>query len=471
MLIAKPLSFVSEYIETVNQGMKEYRQQYALSRTQSYWLAFCITAIFITNSVCWARFERAGMGKYSLPALSWMFRHTKIAWNLLFHMSAKVIMLRYGIQEGCLAIDDSHKRRSKTTTRISNVHKIKDKTSGGYIMGQSLVFVVLITPQITIPVGFSFYMPDPELSAWNKQNQKLKKLGIPRKKRPSKPAKNKNYPTMQEIALNLLEEFKSYHPHIKIKSVFADALYGTGVFLDKASKIFGGVQVISQLRNNQNICYKNKKQSVNKYFSIHIGVPQTIKVRGDKEVRAIIGSARLHVNSHGKKRFVIALKYEGEKDYRYLVATDLSWRTLDIVQAYTLRWLIEVFLQDWKSNEGWGTLTKQPGEEGSSRSLILSLLADHCLFLHPEQSARLENKLPVCTVGSLRSQIKVESLLTVIRELLSSDDPEAQINQMVDTLKKYVFTLAPSKKHMANRDLGRLEPTPSLKYKMAACRN
>ncbi len=259
-------------------------------------------------------------------------------------MSAKVIMLRYGIKEGCLAIDDSHKKRSKTTTMISNVHKIKDKTSGGYIMGQSLVFVVLITPQITIPVGFSFYMPDPELSAWCKQDKKLRKSGIPRKKRPSKPLKNKNYPTMQEIALNLLEEFKSYHPNIEIKSIFADALYGTGEFLDKASKIFDGVQVISQLRNNQNICYKNRKQSVSKYFSKHTGASQTIKVRGDKDVRAIIGSARLHVGSHGKKRFVIALKYEGEKEYRYLVATDLSWRTLDIIQAYTLRWLIEVFL-------------------------------------------------------------------------------------------------------------------------------
>ncbi|VFN08016.1 MAG: hypothetical protein BECKG1743D_GA0114223_112391, partial [Candidatus Kentron sp. G] len=38
----------------------------------------------------------------------------------------------------------------------------------------------------------------------------------------------------------------------------------------------------------------------------------------------------------GKKRFVIALKYEGETDYRYLVASDLTWRTDDIVQAFTL---------------------------------------------------------------------------------------------------------------------------------------
>ena len=34
--------------------------------------------------------------------------------------------------------------------------------------------------------------------------------------------------------------------------------------------------------------------------------------------------------------------YEDETQYRYLVATDLSWRYLDIVQVYTLKWLIGV---------------------------------------------------------------------------------------------------------------------------------
>jgi hypothetical protein len=41
------------------------------------------------------------------------------------------------------------------------------------------------------------------------------------------------------------------------------------------------------------------------------------------------------VKAHQKKRFVIALKYEGEDNYRYLVATDMTWPTRDILQAYT----------------------------------------------------------------------------------------------------------------------------------------
>ena len=45
-------------------------------------------------------------------------------------------------------------------------------------------------------------------------------------------------------------------------------------------------------------------------------------------------------------------------------------------------------------------LAKQPDEEGSSRGLTLSLLLDLCLLLHPEQLARIEDKLPAYTVGS-----------------------------------------------------------------------
>ena len=55
-------------------------------------------------------------------------------------------------------------------------------------------------------------------------------------------------------------------------------------------------------------------------------------------------AARLVVKAHGKKRFIIALKYEGETDYRFIVATDLTWRHKDVAQAYTLRWLVECLM-------------------------------------------------------------------------------------------------------------------------------
>ena len=167
---------------------------------------------------------------------------------------------------------------------------------------------------------------------------------------------------------------------------------------------------------------------------------QTLRVRGGRQIQAVIGSARLEVKPHGQKRFGIALKYPGEEAYRYLVATDLSGRTLDNVQAYTLRWLVEVFFEDWKCYEGWGQSAKQPGEEGSSRSLTLSLLLDHCLLLHPEQRARVENKLPACTVSSLHQRTRVEALIEWVRGILASDHPHATFGKVRGSRQRAIFS-------------------------------
>lgn len=468
MLFYKSLPFVNSFVSELNNAIEQSRPGCGLSSIQRWWLSFCIMGIVISNGICWAQFERASLGKYSQNALSWMFRNSKIPWEILLEMSVRTVLRKFGITEGMLVIDDTDKRRCKITKRIFKAHKIKDKKSGGYMNGQEIVFLFLVTPVVSMPVGFRFYMPDPALKSWRKQDDELKKKKVPKKVRPSQPERSKDYPTQQQLALMLLAQFRSSYPEIKIKLVVADALYGTDDFMGEASKTCGKVQVISQLRYNQIIRFRNKKMSVKDYFCKHSGVRRQITIRGGQQVTAIVGSARLHVVSHKRKLLVVALKYEGEEEYRYLIASDLSWRTEDVVHGHTLRWLIEVFNEDWKQYEGWGQLTKQPDEEGSSRSLILSLLLDHCLLFHPRQLARLQNKLPAYTVGSLRDKTRVECLLEFIRDLLSAPDPQEKLNLLTETVEN-VFQLAPSKKHMGGRDLGRLEPTPSLKYRAKAC--
>ncbi|WP_230988357.1 hypothetical protein [Bathymodiolus japonicus methanotrophic gill symbiont] len=128
-----------------------------------------------------------------------------------------------------------------------------------------------------------------------------------------------------------------------------------------------------------------------------------------------------------------------------------------------MRWLIEVFFEDWKLYEGWGREAKQLDEEGSSRGLILSLLFDHCLLLHPEQIARIESKLPAYTVGSLQRKSQMDVLLEFITSLLEFPDPGDKLKELGELIKD-VFQLMPSGKHMIGRDLGRLGPTASLKY-------
>jgi hypothetical protein len=420
MLLSTPLPFVENFINELDKGLKIYEPELGLSRIQRGWLGFCLMGIILTNSVCWARFERVSLGEYKVGALSWMFRQASLPWEMMLQIGVKIVLEQHGIREGVLATDDSDHGRSKKTKGIFKSHKIKDKSSGGYVNGQTIVLLVLITSKVSLPVGFKFYQPDPAQQAWKKEDKRLQKQGVTKKERPLAPEPNSNYPTKPQLALQLMEQFRRHHSQIKVKAVVADALYGQAKFMDTASVLLGGVQVISQLRHNQNIRYRNRKQQVSHYFSKYLGVAQLVRIRGQAPITVTVRSIRVEVCAHGKKRFVIALKYPGEQEYRYLVATDLTWRTLDIIQAYTLRWLVEVFIEDWKSYEGWAQLAKQTGEEGSSRGLTLSLLLDLCLLLHPEQLARVENKLPAYTVGSLQRIIQMEARLIKIRHYYQS---------------------------------------------------
>jgi hypothetical protein len=464
MILAKPAPFVSTFIDAVDDAIRQDHPHQAMSTIQRTWLAFCVTAVLVTHSICWARFERASLGSYSLAALSWMFRHSKIPWDHLLVASVRVILRHHGITSGSLVIDDTDNQRSKSAKTLAHLYKLRHKESGGYIWGQSLVFLLLVTPKISIPVGFVFYQPDPELSAWYQREKALKKQKVPKAQRPPKPAPNPDYPTKQQLALRLLEAFKANHPDIRVHCVTADALYGAGPFVDAASALFGGVQVLSQIRSNQNLRIGKREQHVADYFATHPGTPQRIRIRGGEEIGAMVSSARLYVCAHKTKRFVVAIKYENEETYRYLIASDLSWRTLDIVQGHSLRWLVEVFIQDWKGHEGWAQLTKQPGEEGARQSVLLSLLVDHSLFVHPEQQAQLKNNLPAYTVGSLRADVQVSCLVDVIDDLVSSENPQDQLKRFSQALHD-VFAFSRSKKHMIQRQLGRLEPTPLLKYR------
>src|SRR6476661_164655 len=216
MVLEKPAPFVSAFVDAVDETIRTQSPSHGMSTMQRAWLAFCVTAVLVTNSICWARFERASLGTYSLAALSWMFRHSKLPWDALLVASVRVILRHHGITSGHLIIDDTDNARSKSAKALAHLYKLRDKESGGYLWGQSLVLLVLVTPKISIPVGFVFYRPAPELSAWYKQGKVFKKQGVPPKQRPPQPAPNAQYPTKQQLALRLLAAFKAHHPDIRV---------------------------------------------------------------------------------------------------------------------------------------------------------------------------------------------------------------------------------------------------------------
>ncbi len=69
MLIKKPLMFIENYINSLDLAIQTYCPESKLTRLQKYWIAFCITAILVTNSVCWAQFQRARSTLKHIPVL------------------------------------------------------------------------------------------------------------------------------------------------------------------------------------------------------------------------------------------------------------------------------------------------------------------------------------------------------------------------------------------------------------------
>ena len=96
MLINKPVSFIKEFIDSLDEALKELNPNAKLTATQKTWLGFCLMGLLMLNAVNWAKFERAGLGSYKSSALSWMLHHAKIAWELLLRASVMVILRQYG---------------------------------------------------------------------------------------------------------------------------------------------------------------------------------------------------------------------------------------------------------------------------------------------------------------------------------------------------------------------------------------
>ena len=82
----------------------------------------------------------------------------------------------------------------------------------------------------------------------------------------------------------------------------------------------------------------------------------------------------------------------------------------------------------------------------------------------PKMPSRGHFWTPYYTVGSLRAHVQVSSLVDVIEDLMSSENPQDQLKRLTQALHD-VFTFSRSKKHMIQRQLGRLGPTPALKYR------
>lgn len=446
MICKDGLSFINDYVDQLNNILKQYNRQ--LTTSQTLWIKFILLGILVTNSMCWAKMERFSLGDYSLSTISWMFRRSKIFWHYLLASSVTYLITLYKITNCVLVIDDTDKQRSKNITKIGKSHKIKDKKTSGYFMGQNIIKLLLVSDGVTIPVGFMLYEPDPNIKQHKKILANLKKRKVAKKYYPKAPIRNPKYPTKIDLALQLLKSFASKHSSVKINAIVVDALYNSSRFLHEAKLICK--QVITEARSSQNIIVNNKSIQLANFFANYHGKTGTMCLRYNNRLVHYVPS-KFKLKAYNEKCYIIPIKFDNEESYRYLIATDMTWQPIDIIKTFSLRWLIEVFIQDWKSYEGWDSMAKQPGVDGSIRGIILSLLCDHALLSHHEQIALLKKREPACTVGSLCERIKLDSLLSFIQTIINSDNPQDMFNQYHTQINQF-FKLRQSTKHIRNNN-------------------
>jgi hypothetical protein len=202
-MLIRPLRCVVDYVTSLNVSLKQLSSD-SLTKSQSKWLVTVLMGLVVTNSFNWAAFTRCSQGEFKESRLRWIFRHASMPWLYFLRASVTHVLSHYEITKGVLVLDDSDKMRSRNTSKIAGVHKVKDKKTGGWFNGQEFVFLIFVTELVTIPVGFRFYTPDPALKAWKKAYKEQKKAGVPAKERIKRPEPNKDYPSKQTLALALL---------------------------------------------------------------------------------------------------------------------------------------------------------------------------------------------------------------------------------------------------------------------------
>lgn len=463
MLSLYGLSCVSNYVEALMLIMKEKKSSLALTNTQKIWLKFCLSMIILTNSINWDKFERFSLKAYKAKALGFIFHHAKINWSFLFICGIILLLKLYGVSKGHLIVDDTDRPRSKVISKIAFVFKSFNKKTGGYFNCQNLVFLLLVTDKITIPVGFKFYTPCPKLTEWAKKDKEARKLRKTDKSivRPTKPERSSNHPKRTEISKELIQNFTNNFKEVSIISCSFDAAYGFDSHLRAVQTVLPKALIVSEMACNTKVTDKRRTASVKNYFN-SIGAQKTkLKIRGGTIKDVEIKHARLYVESHKRVLNIIALRYEGEENFRFIITPNLSWRAIDVVQIFTFRWLVEVFFYDWKCYEGFGQAAIQQSYDGGLCGVLLSLLVDQCLLFHPEQIRRISSQLSACTVGSLREKLVVEFHLEQIKCLLLSENPQEKLKAYSENMD-ICFAYRDSTKHMSGREFPDLKPCPTL---------
>lgn len=161
IMLIRPIACVVNYVTTLNESLKKISSK-KLTKSQRVWFTIVLMGIIVTGSFNWAAFERRSLGEHKESGLRWVFRHAKIMWARLLQASIVNILSHYEINKGVLVLDDSDKMRSRNTSKIAGVHKVKDKKTVGILKDKNLFFFCWSQIKLRSLLVLNFIFPIPQ---------------------------------------------------------------------------------------------------------------------------------------------------------------------------------------------------------------------------------------------------------------------------------------------------------------------
>ena len=454
-MLEAPLNSVTRYVSLVAE-----RGGVDLTRKQLLMLTRLLSGMILLGSLKISGVAAFFLMQVSPAAIYAMLRRAKIPYKKMFWGSLKVIIELLKVRVITLAIDDTERERSKGCKFLPYVRKAICKATGGWIRAQNLVFIVLVTERATIPIWFCFHRP----VNLTKDQKKIVK------KNPKKVKKfDEKYRTKVDlvclglyIVSRMLKKLETeLGITLVIKCVAGDNGFASAQ-IQQAVKRYFDCQYVSKANPLQNVISRGKERSLKKFFQRFSSVISTISIRG-RDVVVEYKAARVFISSYGRKVFVVALRYRGNKSWQYLFGTDLTWTAESVIKAYGLRWLVEVFFEDWKQYDGWGVGALQRSVDGAARGVFLSLLIDLFLLYYQRTnpSLREHGRDELYSAGTVIRFLQAESIHQAIEAILDHDNPRQKLAEIHEKLLE-VAERRVSLKHAHRWDFESLEPSPGL---------
>lgn len=347
------------------------------------------TTVFLENR------HKTAVGKFFRRKT---FYSDTILKDLLRRLIAETLEITGMKKEWVLLIDGTCTSRGGFT-KIGNALQYREKEpgkKGNSTKAHTFVMGLLIAPNdLRLPVRFSFYT-----------DRYCEENGIP-------------YKTQNDIALEIINYFRHVLPPITPLAVVADSYFDSKkifegieqentVFItsadrDRTHKLQYGTEKLHERGKNRKrrtfISTKGEEKYTGEYS--RFSHPEMM---GKMKQRYRITGEALNVSGIGRSRVVYSWKKKSRRkksgeSFRVLLCSDPSWSDEKIVEFYALRWQIEIFFRELKSDLG---LCDFAGQDFESYERYIDVCLMAFVFLEWFRLLRIKEARTRKEVGRLK---------------------------------------------------------------------